>query len=218
MLYAGSMPGGPTNAARSPRAVNSWTRLALAAIVVVGAGSALFVLLSANRVHTPKAVAEREPDLRTDEALAVNPTDVPRGQTAPDDQRVDNLQRLQAPRVVSEQQARLAAEVLRGFPLDQRPLAEPVTVLALAGDDEAAEYGKQLAHVLNDGGWATTLGTTRVRYNGVMCLVDNAAEFPVHARVLTFAFERAGIACIAANNGGPPSNRIEIVVGHQPAE
>jgi hypothetical protein len=217
MLYAASMPGHPNDADRFVTALNSWKRLALAAIVGLGAVTALFLWASGNRVETRAAVAAREPDRRLDRAPGAEPTDGPGPGAAAGDEHAERYRR-QAPRTVSEEQAGIAAEVLRGFPLDQRPLAEPVTVLALLGDDEAADYAKQLAKVLNEAGWATTLATTTVRYNGVMCLVDNAAQFPVHARVLTFALERAGIACIAANNGGQPSNRIEIVVGRQPAD
>jgi len=217
MLYAGGMPGRRNDIVRFRGTLNSWRHLAAAAIVALGAALALFVWLPGTRVETPTAVGEREPEPRLDGTLAAERSELPEGQSTPGDERVD-LHRWQAPRTVSEQQATIAAELLRAFPLDQRPLVEPVTVLALAGDDEAADYAKQLAKVLNDAGWATTMATTTVRYNGVMCLVDNAAQFPVHARALIFAFERAGITCIAANNNRPPSDRIEIVVGHQPAE
>ncbi len=183
------------NPTRVPTTRNRAKRLAaLRTLGLVAAGAALLLWVSHNRPEAPTTVAEPQVSLRND--LAATP-------------------QKPAPRTVSEQQARVAAEVLRGFPLDQKPLAEPIAVLALVGDDEAAAYASQLAQVVKAGGWATTLATTRASYSGVMCLVDNATQFPVHARALTLAFEQAGIACTAANKGAPPSNRIEIVVGHQ---
>ena len=103
-------------------------------VVLVAVGflvsATLFIWVSGNRVETPTPA--REPRAHIDH-----------GEIRP--------QHVQ--RTVSEQQAKMAAEVLRGFPLDQRPLAEPVTVLALVGDPEAAEYARQLTDVLKEGGW-----------------------------------------------------------------
>lgn len=194
--------------------LNSWKHLALVAFLLLTAATTLFVWMSYDRREAPRTVAEREPERPIESALAAKATDGREPQTAAGSDLAQSRPE-QAPRTVSAQQASIAAEVLRAFPLDQRPLAEPIAVLALIGDHEAAEYAKQLAQILKDGGWATTMGTTTVRYTGVMCLVDNATQFPVHARALTFAFERAGIACTAANNGGPPSSRIEVVVGQK---
>ncbi len=185
------------NPTRVPTTRNRGKRLAaLRTLGLVAAGAALLLWVSRDRLETPTTVAEPQVSLHND--LGATP------------------QKL-APRTVSEQQARVASEVLRGFPLGQKPLAEPIAVLALVGDDEAAAYASQLAQVVKAGGWATTLATTTASYSGVMCLVDNATQFPVHARALTLAFEQAGIACTAANKGAPPSNRIEIVVGHHKA-
>ena len=172
--------------------------------------------MSCNEREPPQAVAEREAEGRLEDPPTAQPTGTGENRAAIDDP--PEILRRRTPRTVSGEQARTAAAVLRGFPLDQRPLAESVRVLALDGDQEAADYAKQLARVLEDAGWATTMGTTKERYIGVMCLVDNASQFPVHARVLAFAFQRAGITCTPANKDAAPSDRIEITVGMQPRD
>src|SRR5262249_37581112 len=153
--------------------------------------AALFVWSSGDDGDRPAAIGERKSEGRLDGAQAGNSADTREIQSGGGADAAEP-RRPPASRTVTEQQASTAADILKGFPRSQRPLAEPIAVLALAGDAEAADYAKQLAQVLEESGWATTIGTTAVRYLGVMCLVDNAGQFPIHARVLTFAFERAG--------------------------
>jgi hypothetical protein len=201
-----------TTPATSP-SPNSLPAVAAASFVF---GTILFVSMSCDRREPPQAVAEREPQRQLEGPPTAQPTDTGENRAAISDPA--EILRRRTPRTVSEEQAKNAAAVLRGFPLDQKPLAESIRVLALDGDPEAADYAIQLRKVLEGAGWATTMGTTKERYIGVMCLVDNASQFPLHARVLTFAFERAGITCTAANKDAAPSDRIEIVVGMQPRD
>jgi len=195
--------------------MNRWKPLAFVAFGILTA-VALFVWPK-DRPRAPQVVAERAPEHRLESAPTIERADAHETPIAAR-KGLAETRRQQPPRRISPQQASIATEVLRGFPLDQKPLAEPIAVLALNGDPEAADYARQLAQVLEQSGWATTMGPAKARYIGVMCLVDNAAQFPLHARVLTFAFQRAGIACTAANNDAPPSDRIEIVVGQQPTD
>jgi len=187
---------------------HGWKHLA---IVTIGVAVLSLICVCGCHREDPAPVVDGDREHRLEDPASVAPTGTPEARATIG--AVGEIFRRRTPRSISAEQAEKAVDILRAFPLTQRPLAEPVNVLALAGDQEAAGYAKQLARVLEDGGWATTLATTTVTYKGVMCLVDNAQEFPVHARVLILALQQAGIPCIPANNERPPSNRIEIVVG-----
>jgi hypothetical protein len=200
---------------RSSRVVTPKNGLALVAFSLVVVAMALVMGASGNRRASTATVSERE----RRNPLATAATAMPLRQGEPAAAAKDAaVPRQKAPRTVSEEQAKIAAAALRSFPLVQNPLAEPIRVLALANDPEAAQYANQLARVVEAGGWAATVAETRANYRDVMCLVDNAAQHPIHARVLTLAFQQAGIRCISANKDAPPSNRIEIIVGSNFAE
>jgi hypothetical protein len=211
------------------RRFNSWTRLIVIGLAFGTATAGGLVWFSVNPVaekrterealdpevgQQPKAADGQESVETATRQSAQKQDEAERALGA----KIEEVRRPPVPRTLSSEQTETVGAMLRGFPLDQHPLAEPIMVLATAGNAEAAGYAAQIAAAIRGAGWAANTASTIRSQTGVHIIVANGEKYPVHAEALKFTLERAGIDVVAFNLGRDPSNLIQIVVGQNPGE